>query len=190
MINLIAMSKILKNAVRKYKIENFAFLIIELFPEIVNKENNKDLIDREDFYLKTFLPNYNILTEAGSCFGYKHTEIDRLKFKANYSLEDRLRIAKLNKDKNILLSNETIEIIKQKALKREKFKFSEESLLNMKKISKSIVLYNLNYTVFGKYNSITEAAYSIGCSVKTIRRVLATKKKILKRNWIVEYIKK
>jgi group I intron endonuclease len=173
-------SKILKNSVRKYKIENFAFLIIELFPEIVNKENNKDLIDREDFYLKTLLPNYNILTEAGSSFGYKHTELDRLKIKANYSLERRLRIGNLNKSKN--LSNETIEIMRQKALKRKKRKFSEEALFNMKKRSKPIILYNLNYTVFGKYFSITEAANSIGCSVKTIRRALETKKKILKRN--------
>jgi group I intron endonuclease len=180
MKNLIAMSKILKNAVKKYKIENFAFLIIELFPEIVNKENNKDLIDREDFYLKTFLPNYNILTEAGSSFGYKHTELDRLKMKSNYSLERRLRIGNLNKGKN--LSIETIEKMKKKALKREKRFFSEKALLNMKKRSKPIILYNLNYTVFGKYSSITEAANSIGCSLKTIRRALATKKRILKRN--------
>lgn len=47
------------------------------------------------------LPNYNILTEAGSTFGYKHTEIDRLKMKDNYSLERRLRIGNLNKEKNL-----------------------------------------------------------------------------------------
>lgn len=29
--------------------------------------------------MKLFLPNYNILTEAGSSFGYKHTEVDRKK---------------------------------------------------------------------------------------------------------------
>jgi group I intron endonuclease len=45
-------SKILKHAVRKYGISNFVFVILELFPEIVNKENNKKLLDLEDFYLK------------------------------------------------------------------------------------------------------------------------------------------
>jgi hypothetical protein len=35
-------SKLLKHAVRKYSLSNFAFLIIELFPETVNKENNKN----------------------------------------------------------------------------------------------------------------------------------------------------
>jgi group I intron endonuclease len=125
------------------------------------------------------LPNYNILTEAGSTFGYKNTEIDRLKMKANYSLERRLRIGNLNKEKN--LSKETIEKMREKALNREKLKFSKEAILNMKKNSKPIILYNLNYTVFGEYSSIRNAADSINCNEKTIRRALATKNKILKR---------
>jgi hypothetical protein len=78
-------SKIVKFAVKKYKLTSFAFLILELFPEIVTKENNNKLITLEDFYLKTMLPNYNILTEAGSSFGYKHTEITRLNMSKNYS---------------------------------------------------------------------------------------------------------
>ena len=63
-------SKIVKLAVRKYKLYSFAFLVLELFPEIVNKDNNKKLIDIEDFYLKSLQPNHNILTEAGNTFGY------------------------------------------------------------------------------------------------------------------------
>lgn len=78
-------SKIVKFAVKKYKLTSFAFLILELFPEIVTKVNNNKLIALEDFYLKIMLPNYNILTEAGSSFGYKHTEITRLNMSKNYS---------------------------------------------------------------------------------------------------------
>jgi hypothetical protein len=100
LINLTG-SKILKNAVRKYKLSEFAFLVLELFPEIVNKENNKKLLDLEDFYLKSLLPNYNILTEAGSSFGYKHTEMTRIKMKANYSEERRDSIGNLNKNKKL-----------------------------------------------------------------------------------------
>lgn len=62
-------SKIVKAAVRNYNISQFAFIILELFPEVV--KNNKILLDLEDFYIKSLLPNYNILTEAGSSFGYK-----------------------------------------------------------------------------------------------------------------------
>ena len=84
-----------------------------MFSEIVNKENNKNLLDLEDFYLKSLLPNYNILTEAGSSFGYKHTEITRLNMKSNYSHERRMRIGNLNRGKT--LSKETIEKIREKS---------------------------------------------------------------------------
>src|SRR6266850_6884003 len=172
-------SKILKLAVRKYKLENFAFIILEIFPEKVTIENNKKLIDLEDFYLKSLLPNYNILTEAGSSFGYKHTEITRVKLKSNYSQERRDRIGSLNKGQ--ILSFETLEQIKSKALTREKINFSEQAKLNMKKKSKPIILFNLDRTVYGEYSSVVEAARSLGCSEKTIRRALKTEKKLLKR---------
>jgi group I intron endonuclease len=180
-------SKVLKNAVKKYKLSNFSFLILEIFPEIVNKENNKKLLDLEDFYLKSLLPNYNILTEAGSSFGYKHTELDRIKMKTNYSIERREKIGNLNKGKN--LSEETKEKLRQKALNRKHRSFTNQALLNMKKMSKPIILYNLDYTIFGEYSSIAEAAKNINCSEKTIRRALKTNKRILKRRFIVEYIK-
>jgi group I intron endonuclease len=109
-------SKVLKNAVKKYKISEFAFLVLELFPEIVNQENNKKLLNLEDFYLKSLLPNYNILTEAGSSFGYKHSELTRIKMKTNYSEERREKIGNLNKNKK--LSAATILLMKEKALNR------------------------------------------------------------------------
>jgi group I intron endonuclease len=178
-------SKILKHAVKKFGISNFAYLILEIFPETVNKENNKKLLDIEDFYLKSLLPNYNILTEAGSSFGYKHTELDRIKMKTNYSKERREQIGKLNKDKNLFY--ETKEKRSNKALQRAKLSYSDQALLNMKKNSKSIMLYNLDRTVYGKYSSIIEGAKSINCNPKTIRRALKTEKKILRRQYIVKY---
>lgn len=72
-------SKRVKLAIMKYELKNFSFLILELFPNIVTKENNKELLDLQDKYLKLLLPNYNILTKAGSSFGYKHTEVSRKK---------------------------------------------------------------------------------------------------------------
>ena len=178
-------SKTVKLAVRKYKLENFAFIILELFPECVNKENNKKLLDIEDFYLKSLLPNYNILTEAGNTFGYKHTEIDRIKMKASYSEEYRAIIGNLNKGKT--LSIETKSKLKQKALSRLPSVFSEQALHNMRKKSKSIVLYNKNGTLYGEYNSIKDASISLNCDVKTIARALQTESKILKRRWVVKF---
>lgn len=178
-------SKVVKHAVKKYKLPSFAFIVLELFPEILNKENNKGLIDREDFYLKFLLPNYNILTEAGNTFGYKHTSVDRLKMKNNYSIVRRNAIGNLNKGKK--LSLETIEKMRQAALNKSKPVLSEKAKLNLKKRCKPIVIYNLDKTVYGCYSSIIDASNSVGCNEKTIKRALLTEKKILKRRYIVKY---
>lgn len=180
-------SKIVKFAVKKYKLSEFAFLVLELFPKIVNKENNKELLDLEDFYLKTLLPNYNIITEAGSNFGYKHTEISRIKMNTKYSLEDRIQIDYLNKNKENILSNESIDKINEKDLKIINTISSDQKIKNNNTNSKAIYLYNLDFTVYGKYSNITEGAKAIGCNLKTITRALKTNKKLLKRRWIVKY---
>jgi group I intron endonuclease len=170
-------SKIVKSAVKKYELKNFAFIILELYPNIVTKINNKELLDLEDKYLKLLLPNYNILTEAGSSFGYKHTEIDRIKMKDLYSEPRRLRIGNLNRGK--IFSTETIEKLRVKALNRPPM----SDMTKQKCIShtRPVVLYNLNGTVYGKYSSILEAAKSINCGEKTIRRALKTEKRLVKK---------
>nr|YP_009317070.1 GIY-YIG endonuclease [Pestalotiopsis fici]AOW71165.1 GIY-YIG endonuclease [Pestalotiopsis fici] len=179
-------SKIVKLAVKKYDIENFAFLVLELYPDLITKENNKELLDLEDRYLKLLLPNYNILTEAGSSFGYKHTEVDRIKMKELYSDARKERIGGaplLNKGKK--LSLETIEKLRDKALSRSPM--SEETKLKCIANTRPVILYNLNGTVYGKYSTIIEAAKAINCNEKTIRRALTTEKKWVKRQWIVKY---
>lgn len=47
--------------------------------------------------------------------------------------------------------------------------------------TRPVVLYNLDRTIYGKYNSILDAADAISCSEKTIRRALQTDKKLVKR---------
>ena len=178
-------SKVLKNAVKKYKIKEFAFLVLELFPDIVNQENNKKLLVLEDFYLKSLLPNYNILTEAGSSFGYKHTESTRVNMKSNYSQERRNKIGDLNKSKK--LSEFTINAMKEKALNREKRMFTEKGIANMKKNSKGVIALNLDNSLYGKYASIVEAAKYFNCSVKTVSRSMKSPSKLLKKRWIVNY---
>src|SRR5690606_3881632 len=119
-------SKIVKLAIKKYDIKNFALvplpsrlrtdggIILDLYPNIVTRENNKELLDLEDKYLKLLLPNYNILTEAGSSFGYKHTEIDRQKMKDMFSDIRREFIRNLNKGKKF----SALQKMREKALNR------------------------------------------------------------------------
>lgn len=101
----------------------------------------------------------------------------------NYSQARKDWIQNLNKGKT--LSPETIEKIQEKALNRKPLTYSAEALANMKKKSKPIILYNLDRTVYGNFPSISEAAKTVGCGIKTINRALKTEKKILKKRFIV-----
>ena len=175
-------SKIVKSAVKKYDLKNFAFIILDLYSNIVTKENNKELLDLEDKYLKLLLPNYNILTEAGSSFGYKHSEVDRRKMKDIYTDARREMIGRLNRGKKF--SPETIEKMREKALNRGSM--TDDTKKKCICPTRPVVLYNLNGTVYGEYSSIIEAAKSINCGEKTIRRALKTEKRLVKRQWIVE----
>jgi group I intron endonuclease len=175
-------SKVVKAAVKKYGLKNFSFIILELFPDIVTQENNRDLLDLEDKYLKLLLPNYNILTEAGSSFGYKHTEVDRQKMRDIYSDERRKRIGDLNRGKKF--SPETIEKLRKAALDRPPVSMETRKKCIVR--TRPVIVYNLNDTVFGKYSTIKEAASAINCSEKTIRRALKTDKKLVKKQWIVK----
>lgn len=139
-------------------------------------------MDLEDKYLKLLLPNYNILTEAGSTFGYKHTEVDRQKMKDIYTYERRESIGSLNRGKKF--TPETIEKMKEKALNRSPM--SDETRKKCIAHTRPVVLYNLDGTVYGEYSTILDAADSINCGEKTIRRALNTEKGLLKRQWIVK----
>jgi group I intron endonuclease len=166
-------------------LDNFAFIILELYPNIVTKENNKELLDLEDIYLKLLLPNYNIFSEAGSSFGYKHTEVLRIKMKDVYTLERRERIGSLNKGNKFY--PETIEKIIEKALNRPPM--SDDIKLKCVAHTRPIVLYNLNGTVYGKYSTILNTAKAINCNLKTIRIALKTDKGLVKRQWLVKDFK-
>ena len=99
--------------------------------------------------------------------------------KTNYSDERRERIGNLNKNKK--LSEATILLLKEKALNKEKLVYSEQAMANMKKISKSIIVYNLDKTIYGKYASIVDTAKNLNCSIKTVSRSLKSPNKFLKK---------
>jgi group I intron endonuclease len=134
-------------------------------------------MDLEDKYLKLLLPNYNILTEAGSSFGYKHTEVDRQKMKDIYTDARREMIGSLNRGNK--LRQKTIEKIREKALNRPHM--SEEIKQKYIKHTRPVTLYYLNNTIYGEYYTILDAAKAINCNEKTIRRALQTEKKLVKK---------
>lgn len=76
-------------------------MILDYFPEEITRKNNKELMNLETKWLKTYSPTYNILLEAGNSFGYNHTEETKRKMKKNYSEERKLRTASINKGKSL-----------------------------------------------------------------------------------------
>jgi hypothetical protein len=67
-------SSIINNSLLKYGYNNFSLDIIEYCEPSV-------LIKREQYYLDTLKPKYNILKKAGSSLGFKHSLETLLKFK-------------------------------------------------------------------------------------------------------------
>jgi group I intron endonuclease len=186
-------NQILAAAVQKYGLSNFAFIVLETLPNVVSKEENKELLSLEDKYLNTLKPIYNIAPIAGNTLGVKHSDATKAKMKLNYSSERREAIGALNRGKTF--SESTIELIRLKALARGPR--SEETLAKISVNSTTANLYSITLlplsamakggddnTLFPDYGThvtcrkevrtINKVAELLGCNEKTIRRALKT----------------
>lgn len=76
----------------KYGLKSFLLIILEV---IGKTENDSRLLrlEREDYYLLSYLPEYNILEKGTSSLNYKHTIEARAK----------IRLAALKRDKNNII---------------------------------------------------------------------------------------
>jgi group I intron endonuclease len=180
-------------AVQKYGLSNFAFVVIESVPSIVNVEDNTQLLNREDYYISTLKPKYNIAQQAGNTFGVKHADETKIAMRLNYSSERRERIGALNRGKK--LSPDTIEAIRLAALKRAPM--SEETRNKVSANSAKAQLYlvsRLDNNLFMSTKGIMVSediirtlpvvAAFLGCDEKTVRRALH-KDGIIKKLWVV-----
>src|SRR5689334_15389338 len=74
-------SKYLQNTFNKYGLNNFTFEIIELVEDFANDKAilKECLLRREQYYIDSLKPEYNIAPTAGSNLGYKFSEESRNK---------------------------------------------------------------------------------------------------------------
>jgi group I intron endonuclease len=177
--------------VNKYGLESFAFVILEYFPKIpganevddsvreITKKNNSDLINLETYWIRTYLPSYNILLEAGNSLEYIHSEEIKQKMKENYSDVRREQIGSLNKGKS--LSDSVKTLIREKALNRT------EEIKNKYRLasSKPVTVYNQDGTIYAKFLGIRVMAKHFKCDHKTINKVINTDK-LFKKQWYVK----
>ena len=127
------------------------------------KEARKLILSREQFYFDLFLPQYNILKEAGSLLGFIHS--DKTK-----SLISSYRIGKIH-------STET------------KSKISNALSGESNPMSKSVFVYSFDpdmkdIILYKSFNTCIEAAKYFDCSTRTLSRYL-NKKKLYKEQWIL-----
>lgn len=82
----LTVSRIVANAVHKYGLKEFAFLVLEIIPQESNQLDN-NVVVREDFYLQSLKPNYNIAPLASNTTGCTHSAESIAKMRKNYSEE-------------------------------------------------------------------------------------------------------
>lgn len=122
----------LQNSWNKYGKENFKFEIIEVV------EDEEKLIEREQYYLDTLNPEYNICEVAGSTLGFNHSKNSKEKM----SKAARGRV--LNEETRKKMSESQTgrkhpEEVKDKIAKGNKGKIiSEESKRKMSKAKKGL----------------------------------------------------
>lgn len=79
---------IISKALIKHGYTNFTL-------EILEYSNKDQVIDREQYYLNSLLPVYNILKTAGSSLGSKHSEETKAKLIAAWTEERKASISAL-----------------------------------------------------------------------------------------------
>lgn len=169
------------NAVKKYELHEFVFLVLEIVPQDTDSAKVSTLLNREDYYIQTLSPQYNIAPLATNSTGWKHSEESLLKMRENYSEERRQRVAEINKGK--LLSSETRAIIRDAAIKREPM--SIETRLKCAVNVRPVTITELDGKNPKFFTSIVLAAKSLECSAKTIQRALKADG-IIKRKYLVK----
>jgi group I intron endonuclease len=100
-------NKYLQKSFNKYGEQNFIF-------ELIEECNKEDLLIREQYYLDTFKPQYNMCKIAGSNFGIKRSKETCEKLKISntgkkQSIDTRIKQSKIRLNKN----NKNSMIIKQ-----------------------------------------------------------------------------
>nr|YP_008081982.1 GIY-YIG endonuclease family protein [Rhizoctonia solani]AGK92818.1 GIY-YIG endonuclease family protein [Rhizoctonia solani] len=104
---------IIYKALLKYGYSNFK-LEISFFLNRVNfrrKFNPENLIDREQHYLNLLKPEYNVLKDAGSSLGFKHSEESLAKVRSHLSklnFEKGLKIEVTDTKTNTFTSYESV----------------------------------------------------------------------------------
>lgn len=168
-------SPYLSASLARHGLANFAFILLEVMPGIVDSRgpSNTHLLERETFYITSLNASYNIAQQGGNTLGVKHTLSTRQTMKENYSDGRRKQIGDLNRGRTFTPS--TLEAMRLAALNRPPF--SDETRSKLSSIlSKEVTVSDLDGSNVHTFKNISFATGYMKCHEKTIRRALATVK--------------
>jgi len=153
----------IRNHVALYGIDDLFFEVIE---EVTDKEM---LFNREQYYLDTLRPTFNLHPNAASALGMKHSEQTRKRkseeVKASMTEEKRIYLSTLRK--GIKRSEESIRKHKETSAKKREAKVKPPKLPRKKRDSRKVVCLDTGQ-IFG---SFAMAALSIGCAKQSVNNV-------------------
>ncbi len=149
-------SSLIYAALLKYGYSNFSLEILEYC------EPNL-LINREQYYLDTFNPEYNILKIAGSRSGCK------LSYKSRKAISIALRGKKFNKCKLIDIFN-----TKNKNISPKNIRIETKNKLSLRSRGIKVKVFDLFENLMYEFPSINSAAKNMNISTGTIKRILNT----------------
>jgi hypothetical protein len=153
---LVRGESLIYKAILKYGRKSFSLTILESikFDDNISPEDKSNILElREQKYLDSLKPQYNLLKTAGSNQGFKMSREARAKI-------SRSKIGKLSHRKGTTISDETRELIRQMSAK-----------------SKRVYMYSLNNTTFeliNTFDSISSCAIQIKLSRFQVGRKLDT----------------
>ena len=181
---------IIYKAILKYGYENFRVMILEYCSEAALLRKKKVLLKREQYYIDTFKPQYNILRKSASSYGYRHTEETKNKFRnRKFTAEARLKLSKASTGRKIDATT------RMKISSSHKGKVLSEETKS--KISKSrtkifgvkVEVINLLSGAIDRYDSLTLASKELGVSRTAVAKAAKSGNK-LKNTYQVNYITK
>ena len=174
------------NAILKYGRENFLFEIIEYCqPE--------EAIQREQYYLDNFDFDYNILENAKSMLGYKHTaetlakmrgRQNALGYKHSPETLDLLRELQTNQSHSLESKEKMREIWAERKLKANEQEVLPTAHNNelegaapvrKKNKGKLVIVTNVETNMATEYVSISEAALALNITRTTLRTYIKNK---------------
>lgn len=169
----------LQNSYNKYSKENFVFQVVEYINIIEDRQELKNiLLEREQYYINTLQPQYNIRPIAVSCAGCKKSKDTCKKIvvsrknnnKEWHTQETKEKIRNANKGHEV--TQETKEKIKQYRIGKKQTQETKEKIKNTlknrpAKNRKKVI----NITTNKIFDSITQASKFYNISDKYIIQV-------------------